>query len=159
MKIRNRKTGAIYNIEDIEIVNNEEGIWLGMSLYKSLAELNEEWEDCEEKKFIYYIDWKGNVQVNSYENDWEKEKSIGNYFETKEEAELAVRKLKAWKLLKDECDIKFDGIIRDDKAMLKCVKLSYDRHTVTVERMRECVDALHLLFGGEVKNETNFKDV
>jgi len=30
-------------------------------------------------------------------------KSIGNYFETKEEAEKAVEKLKAWKRLKDKC--------------------------------------------------------
>lgn len=152
MKLKNKKTGEILQLS-IKCENGGELRTFNLKTNTdspiTLAELNEEWEDYEEPDFVYYIDWKGNVQVATYYNEWEKEKSIGNYFETKEEAELAVRKLKAWKLLKDECDIKFDGIIRDDKAMLKCVKLSYDRHTVTVERMQECVDALHLLFGGE----------
>ena len=35
-------------------------------------------------------------------------KSIGNYFNTREEAEKAVRKLKAWKRLKDTYHITFD---------------------------------------------------
>ena len=45
MKLRNKKTGAIYSIEDIDLGNNADGIWLGMTKYNSLAELNEEWED------------------------------------------------------------------------------------------------------------------
>lgn len=108
-------------------------------------------EDYEEPKDYWYITWDGDVE-NETDDDTEVDKSckaIGNYFETKDEAELAVKKLKAWKLLRDECDIKFNGIIRDYKAMIKAVKVSYDRHTVTFDRMRECMDALHLLFGGE----------
>ena len=49
MKLRNKKTGAIYRIEDIDLGNNEDGIWLGMTKYNSLAELNEEWEDAPEE--------------------------------------------------------------------------------------------------------------
>lgn len=45
MKLRNKKTGAIYSIEDIDLGNNADGIWLGMTKYNSLAELNEDWED------------------------------------------------------------------------------------------------------------------
>jgi hypothetical protein len=37
-----------------------------------------------------------------------KLKAIGNYFETKEEVEKAVEKLKAWKRLKDK-GLKFEG--------------------------------------------------
>lgn len=152
MKLRNKKTGAIYSIEDIDLGNNSDGIWLGMTKYNSLAELNEEWEDYEEPKDFYYIQPDGELHLEQCKvpiYQLIKFQKIGNYFDTREEAEKAVEKLKAWKLLKDECDIKFDGIIRDNKAMLKGVKLSYDRHTVTFDRMRECMDALNLLFGGE----------
>ena len=45
MKLRNKKTGAVYKIEDIDIGNNSDGIWIGMTKYDSLAELNSEWED------------------------------------------------------------------------------------------------------------------
>ena len=40
---------------------------------------------------------------------------IGNYFSSKEEAELVVRKLKAWKRLKDK-GLKFKGIIGYDET-------------------------------------------
>ena len=144
MKLRNKKTGKI-----IYIIAHIAGDY--RQKFDSIAELNEEWEDYEEPKEYCYITSRGNFHfIEDIDDEGDRErKQIGNYFETKEEAEKAVEKLKAWKLLKDECDIKFDGIIRDDKAMLKGVKLIYDRHEVTIERMRECMDALHLLFGGE----------
>lgn len=64
-------------------------------------------EDYEEPKGTYFINTQGDVQFwdsscSEYPDDWTKEKEIGNYFETKEEAEKAVEKLKAWKRLKDE---------------------------------------------------------
>ena len=146
MKLRNKKTGKLVDINLSTNMLDEDYI----TEYGSLEEFNEDWEDApEEPKYIYYIDWKGNIQCSSIDNDWNSEKSIGNYFETKEEAEQAVKKLKAWKLLKDECNIKFCGIIRDENAMLKGVKLVYDRHPVTIDRMRECTDSLYLLFGDE----------
>ena len=159
MKLRNKKTGETvefrYLLSDYIaplVLTTYENDKPEMYKYNSLAELNAEWEDYEEPKDFYYIQPDGDlhlVQCRVPNYELIKFKQIGNYFDTKEEAELAVRKLKAWKLLKDECDIKFDGIIRDDKAMLKGVKLSYDRHQVTLDRMRECMDALQLLFGGE----------
>ena len=103
MKLRNKKTGEIgelHFIEDKEYhftVSPEDPA--DMCIYKKLADINEEWEDYEEPKDIWYIDWKGDVRVADVTNDWSKE--IGNYFETKEEAEKAVEKLKAWKRLKD----------------------------------------------------------
>ncbi len=114
--------------------------------------MNYQPEIKEEQKGYWYINEFGTPTeiTHTRENIYDKQrKNFGNYFETKEEAEQAVEKLKAWKLLRDECNIKFDGIIRDHKAMLKGVKLSYDRHTVTFDRMRECTDALYLIFGGE----------
>ena len=154
MKIRNRKTGEIGNLvttEDnqIEVINNEK-----LYVVNSLAELNEEWEDYEEKKFIYYIDWKGNVQVNSYDNDWEKEKSIGNYFETREEAEKAVEKLKAVKRLKDK-GFKFNGVT----PMEYFIRFTYDKPQQILDNQQRPEVAqqfnkdLDLLFSQEVKNE------
>lgn len=102
MKLRNKKTGAIYSIEDIDLGNNKDGIWLGMTRYESLAELNEDWEDLEEDKRYWYIDADG--EVMSKEMAWftQEQDNIGNRFETKEKAEKAVEKLKAWKRLKDK---------------------------------------------------------
>ena len=78
-----------------------------MFTINSLAELNE-WEDYEEPKDFWYIDNECGVMCESTDPSlWDKKyaiefmKQIGNYFETKEEAEKAVEKLKAWKRLKD----------------------------------------------------------
>ena len=73
--------------------------------YDSLAELNEEWEDYEEPTRYWYIDFDGDVLSCDEGFDKEtdgKRKQIGNYFETKEEAEKAAEKLKALKRLKDK---------------------------------------------------------
>jgi hypothetical protein len=75
--------------------------------YKTFAEFNEEWEDYEEPKEFWYIcDFRvvhgieGKFQFTREEIA--KMKSIGNYFETEEEAKKAVEKLKALKRLKDK---------------------------------------------------------
>jgi hypothetical protein len=158
MKLRNRKTGKIVEFRYLQsdyvaplVLTTYENDKPEMYSYKSLTKFNEEWEDYEEPKTFFTIYYDGTISefMDGDDEQIRDMKVIGNYFETEEEAEKAVEKLKAWKLLKDECDFKFDGIIRDDKAMLKSVKVSYDRHQVTFERMRECVNALHMLFGGE----------
>ena len=59
MKLRNKKTGAIYEMEDIDLVNDGDGICVGMTKYNSLAELNKEWEDYEDSKDFYYIQLDG----------------------------------------------------------------------------------------------------
>lgn len=75
--------------------------------YRSLAELNEEWEDApEEAKRHWYIDTSCNLEIFENiclpEEAVEALKSIGNYFSSKEEAEKAVERLRAWKRLKDK---------------------------------------------------------
>lgn len=112
MRLRNRKTGEI--IETQEIYENAIGKIRIRKIgklsesydynYDSLAELNEEWEDYEEPKEYWYIDCYGMVlrSLNNG-NEWdERRKKIGNYFEAREEAEKAVRKLKAFKRLKNK---------------------------------------------------------
>lgn len=144
MKLRNKKTGAIYSIEDIDLGNNKDGIWLGLTRYESLAELNEEWEDAPEEPEEWYINEYNEpekVNFGSPIDDIESLREIGFLFKTKKETELAIRKCKAWKRLK-EAGFEFTG---------------WDRHPdypgdfmVTASDEWTCDDKdLDLLFGGE----------
>ena len=101
MKLRNKKTGEIRELPD--------GFFCGDNLKK----ICEEWEDVPEepkvkKHDFYYINENGGVlhyipsdPEGEDETYIEYQKEIGNYFDTREEAEKAVEKLKAWKRLKD----------------------------------------------------------
>lgn len=149
MKIKNKKTGAVYRIEDIDLGNNADGIWLGMTKYNSLAELNAEWEDApEEPKGYWCITQYGNIvhrakqiPIDDYDPEAEH-KEIGNYFGTKEDTEKAVEKLKAWKRLKDEYDFKFTGWKRDEQYRGDFIITAQDWNTSDDK-------LLDLLFGGE----------
>ena len=96
MKLRNKKTGEIRELPD--------GFFCGDSLKK----ICEEWEDYEEPKGYWCISqWGDIVQrrklIPIHDEDTEAEhKEIGNYFLSREEAEKAVERLRAWKRLKDK---------------------------------------------------------
>lgn len=112
MKLRNKKTGEI--IKPTIYVNIHKKFYIEDAVshddgheYDTLAELCEEWEDVpEEPKEWWYIDIHGPHKVTNDDEYYQQvkaaSKEIGNYFETKEEAEQAVEKLKAWKRLKDK---------------------------------------------------------
>lgn len=154
MRLKNKKTGEIIDLDIANIKAQFGGISViplpikldgDEYVYNSLAELNEEWEDYKEPKEYWYVDSYGMV-VRSLANDneWdERRKAIGNYFETKEEAEKAVEKLKAWKGLKD-AGFKF-------KSWTKFDRLYIDEYRLEAE----CIflisqeKDLNLLFGGE----------
>lgn len=74
--------------------------------FSRISELFELFEDYEEPKNYWFITVNGEVDsiCEEYEDeeDTEASKEIGNYFETKEEAEKAVEKLKAFKRLEDK---------------------------------------------------------
>ena len=153
MKLQNKKTGEIIDLTEGHICEINCGQCLALSPvavldksynYNSLAELNEEWEDYEEPKEYWSIDWSCcGVAECKYSNDDidNFNKQIGNYFETEEEAEKAVEKLKAWKRLRDN-GFEFTG---------------WDRHPdfpgdfrITASDEYTCDDKdLDLLFGGE----------
>ena len=113
MKLRNKKTGEIIDTAQVGVMENVDGgrFMFHDAIYDSLTELTEEWEDYEEPKVFYYIKSNGYIVKDNdtitkdFADDLE---SIGNYFETEEEAEKAVEKLKAWKRLKD-AGFKFIG--------------------------------------------------
>lgn len=88
--------------------------------------LDEWFEEVEEPKNFWFIDEYSpacGVLAKNYNPDFwrydeyhiDKLKQIGNYFSSKEEAEKAVEKLKAWKRLKDK-GLKFKGIIGYDET-------------------------------------------
>lgn len=136
-KWRNKKTGKVVKVNNFNgFVHLDDET----KIYSSLAELNEEWEDCEEPKEYWYIDCYGEVLHAFYNgNEWdERRKEIGNYFETKEEAEKAVEKLKAWKRLKDR-HFKFDDYDILNQTATWLVSREYDQYENDIK----------LLFGGE----------
>jgi hypothetical protein len=144
MKLRNKKTGEIREVKRILIDD--------MFTINSLAELNEEWEDYEEPKEYWCIDWTGGVNhitlLDDSTDEYEKDKiQIGNYFETREEAEKAVEKLKAWKRLKDK-GFRFMGWTIDDGLRISICS-NIDEEDIYDEDKREMKPDLDLLFGGE----------
>lgn len=111
--------------------------------YDSLAELNEEWEDYEEDEYYYAITSikhdGGITKMKNKHNDMTAyDKSIGNYFETRKEAEAAVRKLKAWKRLRKN-HFKFDEYDILNQTVTWLVSREYDQYENDIK----------LLFGGE----------
>lgn len=152
MKLKNKNTGEIVEVESCNSTTGTIGLFFveGRECdrdYSSLAELNEEWEDYEEPKEYWYIDTSMmEVTYNTLgaEPDVEEfNKQIGNYFETKEEAEKAVEKLKAWKRLKDK-GFRFTGYsTSSDKGMCICYRTDIETWT-----MQDLVD-FKTLFGGE----------
>lgn len=110
MRLRNKRSGEIVELlaKPSFTIRNEDFLQSEVNTFNSLAELNADWEDYEEPKQQYYIKENGVIGTcGAIEDDIPDEmlsemNQIGNYFESKEEAELVLRKLKAWKRLKDE---------------------------------------------------------
>lgn len=151
MKLRNKKTGEIR-----DFIINKDKIQTASAIdcweYNSLAELNEEWEDYEEPEYYWYYDTQfGRIEKNSnpLKSDMEQDKQIGNYFETREEAEKAVEKLKALKRLKDK-GFKFIGVRTLGKVIDYDIPAPYNRvgfHDINDKDTKEFYDDLRLLFG------------
>lgn len=152
MKLKNKKTGEMgiinyFDNQSIVIYPIDEN-WNAKGdkkyVYHSLAELNEEWEDYEDD--FYIVEQRGTVGSRFRTGDeYEKMfKQIGNYFESKEEAEKAVRKLKAFKRLKDK-GFRFDGW----EWRYEKIRYELDFTALSEEGEKEAEKDLDLLFGGE----------
>ena len=123
--------------------------------FESLKGLNEMFEDYEEPKDFWFIDPEVLIACESTDPllcdkkvAIETMKQIGNYFETREEAEKAVEKLKAWKRLQDA---KFEfGTIKYNLDEEPSNTIAYDG-IITIKGMayEDFVEDLDLLFGGE----------
>ena len=124
--------------------------------YKTLAEFNEEWEDYEEESKIYYVIFETGDIKWFYHGDFPEieklEKQFGNYFETKEEAEKAVEKLKAITRL-NKCGFKFEGYADRDRAkggdIVIYAHVDIPNNNLLEEAQPAMLKDLDLLFGGE----------
>ena len=136
MKLRNKKTGEINDVDlkSITYPDSPQGI-PEYKLHHSLAELNAEWEDYEEPKGMQWVDVLG-------ANDGR----VVIQYSNEEEAELAVRKLKAWKRLKDK-GFRFTGFTHKDRGRLDELEI-YCQLGERPEDIEDMEDVC-LLFGGE----------
>ena len=146
MKLRNKNTGDIGELTYFDsrmyiLIDNELRTDLN---YNSLAELNEDWEDYEEPKdSIEYI----GLKLEDYNHT-----TVEIHYQTKEEAEKAVEKLKALKRLKDK-GFKFIGVRGIGKVIDFDIPEPYNLvgfHKYERSKdEKEFYDDLLLLFGGE----------
>lgn len=163
MKLRHKRTGEIIEIGAVEDIKNNLEYQKSVAgsfaddpepqkptkIFdcKTVAELNDEWEDYEEPKEYWYIDCNGDIEYDRdygipYEEDL---RAIGNYFKTQEEAERALEKLKAWKRLRNHgCKILgHRGILEDSEHIFNIyIGIAFDKYN-------DYQKDLDLLFGGE----------
>lgn len=125
MAMRRKTTGIIY--EDINIkpfFDEHNSFWKVECdgehiIYNSLDRIKEDWEVYEEPKNPCFINWFGEISEllgHISDREIEKLKQIGNYFETREEGEKAVEKIKAWKRLETK-GFRFDGWYGGSRTM------------------------------------------
>ena len=164
MKLRNKKTDEVIDFDSITDACFGTKIQLQATdrhnkpiyIYNSLAELNAEWKDYEEPKEYWYIEPNGVIaRIDEWEcctdSDIEIMKSLGNYFETKEDAEKAVENFKAFKRLQ-ELGFRFDGIrFRDNHNYIEW-KIEA-KNELTDDEIGELLGNLYKVFGGN--NESN----
>ena len=154
MKLINKKTGEIGDLKEWWDLENRNidgvGVYISpdkpLKQYNSLAELNEEWEDYKEQKESYFIDRDGEIYYTDRLNDYDLDnmKNIGNYFETREEAEKAVEKLKAWKRLKES---KIDSKVTEEYDT--SIETTHANISISFNSYPLIGEDLVLLFGGE----------
>lgn len=139
MKLRNKKTGEITEANDWNIILE----------YSSLAELNEEWEDYEEPKVGYIIDPIDATCISMdnegfEDDDIERAKELSLWFESREDAEYAIERLKAWKRVKEaliDYKLTYDFSEPENEYLIANVSFSTDIYEGVAKD-------LVLLFGG-----------
>lgn len=150
MKLRNKKTGEKHDFKITAISDETYNGWKLESddrtlYYDHIEEIAEEWEEYKEPLYYWYIIHNGRIDYADRDNNWEFEEAIGNKFETKEEAEKALEKLKALKRLKDK-GFRFEGW-EDDYPIIGKNSIFFNIPEEDWET--DVADDLNLLFGGE----------
>lgn len=150
--LQNKSTGEIgclvcsfgktpEKITVVEYIDGKRGskVWY----YNSLAELNDEWCDYEEQRGNWTIDPMNENYIDdgryTAPDELERYEELGLKFNTKEDAEKAVEKLKAWKRLKEKGFRFIDHIDRDSGQGM--TRYEWDGYVNGED--------LDLLFGGE----------
>lgn len=147
MKLKNKKTGetAEGKIYDDELIVKYSDGEIERYSIGSLKDL-EKWEDYEEPKDYYIINLWGEVCVEGGKYQRPGLSELGLTFGTKEEAEKAVEKLKAWKRLKDN-GFEFEGYSNDGHGK---IFIKTNLHTTEIGVFNDYdKGTLDLLFSGE----------
>ena len=163
MRLKNKQTGEIGLVHcDATMFSNKIGVFIDNNhidlrnpykVYDSLAELNAEWEDVpEEPKECWYISEQATVvkmanNPKDIPNFVNRCSSFGNLFESKEEAEAVVEKLKAFKRLKDK-GFEFRGWTFDDGLRIS-ICTNTDSEGIYDDDKKDLKKDLDLVFGGE----------
>lgn len=161
MVLRNKKTGQegnfIINKDHFECVDLD-----CVPFYFSISELLDEWEDYTPKEptrwkpelgYKYYLsDSNGSIYDSVWSNDYidRSRIEIGNCFQTKEEAEKAVEKLKAWKRLKDS-GLKFKDWNKSNYDRTFCINAEVEHDVVASEFFKDLRVALDMEIGNEAQ--------
>lgn len=159
MKLRNKETGEIRKLRlkdnHLQLKSEEMDKWYD---YDDLDYLAQWWERYEEDELFYIIsaehkDGYTCALKKDYKELCDTAKEFGLGFETEKEAAKAVKKLKAWKRLKDK-GFRLDCYMRrSDWAGLSEVKALENLIDITVylpkDKIKEMEADLDLLFGGE----------
>ena len=146
MRLENKETGIIGELHfepdkeyHFKVVTEDPA---DVMIYKKLADLYADWEDYEEPKgiqCIYYVNHFDTVKLDGV--------IVG--FGSKEEAELAVLKLKAWKRLKDK-GFRFTGYGHYDDSGDESPAIAFEYPDLDeMFYNKQVVADLDLLFGGE----------
>ena len=166
LRLKDKQTGDVdeyylSNDPGYGVVNASTGRFIR---FNTLAELNEKFEDAtEEKKYggrvpkrndrYWYIDAEGNIQSAVWGNIEihlagvdEKRFECGSAFWTREEAEKAAKRRKAWTRLEDK-GFRFDGWEWDIYTQTVTIRLESSQFEEIISgKLKRDLD---LLFGGE----------
>lgn len=149
MRLKNKKTGEIKEFVLFDGKNELQG-------GATLKDLVKEWEDVpEEPKDFWFIDPEILIACESTDPllcdkkvAIETMKQIGNYFDSREEAEKAVEKLKALtKLCKK--GFEFNSVEMFGRGLIRIEASIPINEKTTLQERSNITDSLYLLFGGE----------
>lgn len=100
----------------------------------------------------YLLDSNGSVYDSVWSNDYidRNRSEIGNCFESREEAEKAVEKLKAWKRLKDS-GLKFKDWNKSNYDKTFCINAEVKHDVVAFDFFKDLRVALDMEIGNEAQ--------
>lgn len=155
MKLKNKKTGETITLKDdrelalLKFV--ESSLPNGFILWEEVKETTR-WKPDEIQKY-YYVDNDGLVRDDTWWNSAGVDQDrfdLGNCFQTKEEAEKAVEKLKAWKRLKDS-GLKFKDWNKSNYDRTFCINAEIEHDVVAFDFFKDLRTTLDMEIDDEAQ--------
>lgn len=154
MKLKSKQTGEIMEFDAVLVAKDVKGNEVARLEYDSIQKFTDQWEDVpEEPKRTWFIDTWGSIrELEAMEMPvgWEDKPILE--FETKEEAEKALKKLKAITRL-NKCGFRFEGYTDRDRAsggdIVIYAHVDIPNNNLLEEAQPDMLKDLDLLFSGE----------